>query len=240
MSWGGMGYMGMDQFPDDWARDMTDTWAMDDVNGFFTEVAPSTRALKDWAGVSDVFTITPDTCWWALRGMYLHHVGTNVNQLALNHLKGYNMEWGLPVAPEALDINFDPWGDQYSNFNAGKILLILEGMTGVDYSIPDGTFTVTDHMPQDWTFMELKLPVTQPGQTDWVDVRIDRVDAGGGVIDKTVSVTGNPLPTLEVQPWLEEKSLLSAPPGYTNAPVNHISYTFATTNNVTLTVQIQD
>ena len=240
MNWGGMGYMGMDQFPDDWAREITDNWALNDVDGFFTEVAPSTRALKDWAGVHDQYTITPDTCWWALRGMYLHHVGTNANRITLNHLKGYNMEWGIPVAPEALDINFDPWGDQFSNFNAGKLLLILEGMTGVDYSVPDGTFTVADHMPDEWSYMELKLPVTQPGQTDWVNVRIDRAEGTNGLIDKTITVTGNPLPTLEIEPWLEEKALITAPAGYTNAPTNHIAYTYSATTNKTLAIQLQE
>ena len=38
--------------------------------------------------------------------------------------------------------------DQYSNFDAGKILPILEGMAGLDYSIPDDTFTVCDNMPE--------------------------------------------------------------------------------------------
>ena len=66
--------------------------------------------------------------------------------------------------------------------------------------------------------MEVKVPVTQPGQSDWVNVRIDRTEGTNGVIDKTISVTGNPLPTLEIQPWLEEKALLAAPAGYTDQP----------------------
>jgi hypothetical protein len=239
MDWLWMAWMGMEEFPDQWAYEMTKYWAANDVDGFFAEVPISTRALKDWAGISPDFTITPDTAWWALRGMYLHHVGTNANKITLAHLKGYNMEWGIPVAPESLDINFDPWGDQFSNFNAGKLLLILEGMAGVDYSIPDGTFTVADHMPAEWSYMEMKLPVTQPGQTDWVDIRIDRTEGTNGVIDKTVTVSGNPLPTLEIQPWLEEKSLVSAPAGYTNSPTNHISYTFSNTTNKTIAIQFQ-
>lgn len=240
MGWSGMAYMGMNRFPDEWAWEMTHYWAVNEQDGFFTEVPLSTRALKDWESVSPQFTVTPDTCWWAIRGMYLHHVGTNANRCALGHLKGYNLEWGIPVAPEARDINFDPWGDQYSNFNAGKLLLILEGITGVDYSIPDGTFTVADHLPLEWSFMELKLPVTQPGQTDWVDVRIDRTGVGDGVVEKTVSVSGNPLPTLRIQPWLEEKTLLSAPPGHSNGPTHHISYVFTNLNTTNITVRLQE
>jgi hypothetical protein len=218
---------------------MTKYWAVNDVSGFFTEVPLSTKAIKDWDVISPVFTVTPDTAWFAMHGMYKHHVGTNANKCAIGHLKGYNVEWGIPVAPEARNINFDVHLDAYSNFNAGKLLLILDGIAGVDYSIPDGTFTVSEHMPDEWSYLELKLPVTQPGRTDWVAVRIDRTEGTNGVVNKTVTVTGNPLPTLEIQPWLEEKSLVSAPAGYTNAPTNHISYTFSNTTNKTLAIQFQ-
>lgn len=88
--------------------------------------------------------------------------------------------------------------------------------------------------------MEFKVPVTQPGQTDWVDVRIDRDALGGGVIEKTVSVTGNPLPTVEIQPWLKEKALLSAPAGYANAPTNHIAYAFTNSTSESVTIRLQE
>ena len=239
MNWGRMAYMGMEQFPPEWARKMTEHWAVNATDGFFTEIPLSTRALKDWSGVSPEFTVTPDTCWWAIRGMYQHHVGTLANQCTLGHLKGYHLEWDIPVAPEARDIHFAPWGDQYSNFNAGKLLLILEGIVGVDYSVPEGTFTVADHMPEDWSFLEIKLPVTQPGRTDWVDVRIDRKKGGEGRIEKTVSVVGNPLPTLAIQPWLEEKPLLTAPPDHTVSPPNHIAYRFIHATNQTVRIAFQ-
>ena len=52
------------------------------------------------------------------------------NKFSLAHLKGYNMEDGVPVAPEGRNTDFTRFGDKYSNFNAGKILLILEGIGG--------------------------------------------------------------------------------------------------------------
>ena len=53
------------------------------------------------------------------------------NKFTLEHLKTYNMEAGVPVAPEGRDSNYALFGDKYSNFNAGKILLILEGIGGI-------------------------------------------------------------------------------------------------------------
>ena len=37
------------------------------------------------------------------------------------------MEWGIPSATEGRHLDDSIFGDQYSNFNAGKILLIIEG-----------------------------------------------------------------------------------------------------------------
>jgi len=112
MGWSGHAYMGMNQFPDDWARRMVQSWSVNDQNGFFTQVPLSTVALKDWDQVADKFAVTPDMNWYAIRGMYLHHAGTNANKCTLAHLKGYNWKWGMPIAPESLDANFQPWGDQ--------------------------------------------------------------------------------------------------------------------------------
>ena len=226
MGWGGMAYMAMDAFPDDWAWEMTEYWATNEVDGFFAQVPMSTKALKDWDQISDVFTVTPDTNWWAIRGMYKHHVGNNANICTLGHLKGYNIEWGIPVAPEARDINFDPWGDEYSNFNAGKILLIIEGILGLKYSVVDESFTVADHLPTEWDYMETYVPINENGQTQWTKVRVSRVENASDV-EKTISVEGNSQSTLNIQPWLEEKNLLSAPGGYTpQEPKGHIGYQF--------------
>ena len=55
------------------------------------------------------------------------------NKFTLEHLKTYNMEAGVPVAPEGRDSSYALFGDKYSNFNAGKILLILEGIGGFSF-----------------------------------------------------------------------------------------------------------
>ena len=65
-----------------------------------------------------------------IRALYLHTVDGLANRFSLAHLKGYNMEGGVPVAPEGRNTHYVRFGDKYSNFNAGKILLILEGIGG--------------------------------------------------------------------------------------------------------------
>lgn len=239
LDWSGMAYMAVDGFPDEWAAQMTERWAVNEVEGFFHSGHISTKAYKDWDQISSVFTYTPDTNWWAICGMYEHHVGSNANKCALGHLKNYNVEWGIPVAPESRGINGRPWGDEYSNFNAGKILLIIEGILGLKYSVIDDSFTVSDHLPMEWDFMETIVPIHQNGRTRWTKVRTSRSENGPNV-EKTLTVEGNSQSTLYIRPWLEEKNLISASePGYDLAgPAGHIGYTYTDRSDVTLTLQL--
>jgi len=227
LGWSGFAYLRNSYFPEDWAYQMTRQWAVDSTRGFFWTVPLSTVAIKDFDRVSDVFTSTPDTNYYSIIGMYNCHVGRNANVCALAHLKGYNMNWNIPIAPEAWSKKPAPWGDQYSNFNAGKILLILKGMAGLDYSIPKSTLTVCENMPEQWTSMELRVPMKVKGKMLWPTVAYQR-EQDGDVVRKTISVSGNPLANLKIQPWLEGGAILSAPNGYTakDQARHHIGYTF--------------
>ena len=71
---------------------------------------------------------------------------------------------GIPVAPEGRHKDFSLFGDQFSNFNAGKILLILEGVGGLKYSTTDDTFTFAENLPEEWSFMEFQIPVQKPNE----------------------------------------------------------------------------
>ncbi len=210
LGWSGFAYMRNSYFPEEWALQMTRRWALNSEDGFFWKVPLSSRSIPDLKNVKDPeFSSTPDTNYYALIGMYNSHVGRDANKCALAHLKGYNMHWGIPIAPEAWDAEPFPWGDQYSNFNAGKILLFLEGMAGVDYSIPESTFTVSDNMPEEWTSMEVRVPIEIDGTTHWPQVTYERTDKGNRV-EKTITVRGNPLKKVLIQPWLEEGQLIRA------------------------------
>ena len=239
--WTGMAYMRNSWFPEDWARRMTDTWAVNSEIGFSGPVPPTLVAMQDFDHTFPSFASAPDLAYYSIIGMYDRNVGKNANVMGLGHLKKYNLKWGIPVAPESYDSDWEIWGDQYSNFNAGKIIIILNGIAGLDYSVPDGTFQIADHMPEEWSFMELKVPVTQPEQTDWVDVRIDRTDLGDGAVEKTVTIANNSLQTLRIQPWLEEKTLVDAPAGIdAERPTGHLSYTFDSAIDGSVTIRLQE
>ena len=209
--------------------------------GFFWEIPLSTAALKDFDQISDVFASTPDTNYYAILGMYNCHVGRNANQIALAHLKKYNMHWGIPIAPEAWSKQPAPWGDQYSNFNAGKILLILEGMAGLEYSIPQSTLTVRDSMPEDWSSMEVRIPMKVDGRMRWPKSASTNAKNLTASCGKTISVSGNPLTHLKIQPWLEEGAVHSAPAGYVteNQGRNHIGYSFEAKPDASVTIEIE-
>jgi hypothetical protein len=198
-------------------------------------------------GAWQIFGYTPDTAYFTLIGMFRQHLGDPAWRLTLNHLQHYNYceAWGLPVAPEAYDRSGHPFGDQYSNFNAGKILLYLEGLAGVEYSIPDNVFRVCDTMPTDWDWMELRLPIRKAGnaQTVWTGVRFDRKTIGGRVI-KSVRVSESPL-RVTIEPWLEER-LLAGPAilrggeaiVQPSPPPGHAGYTFAKATPNTVSVEV--
>lgn len=212
-SWSGFAYLRNSYFPREWAYEMTKEWAVDSKKGFYWEIPLSSRAIPKLENVFDPeFSSTPDTNYYALIGMYKSEVGRNANRCALAHLKRYNRHWGIPIAPEAWGAGPSPWGDQYSNFNAGKILLFLEGMAGIEYSVPDNSLTVNDTMPQEWDSMEVRFPVDIEGARHWprVSFRREKTDRG---VKKTVSVAGSPFRTINIHAWLEEGKLLKASEG---------------------------
>ncbi len=155
----------------------------------------------------DAFGYTPDTAYFTLSGMFRQRLGDPAWRLTLNHLENYNFstDWNIPVAPEAYSRSGELFGDQYSNFNAGKLLLYLEGLAGLEYSIPDNRLSVHDTMPSDWEWMEVRLPMrlSSREKTDWPVVRYERAETGNE-ITRSIRVTDCPL-QITLAPWTEGK-----------------------------------
>ena len=64
-------------------------------------------------------------------------------------------------------------------------------------------------MPQDWARVEVKVPL---GADQWVTVTIERI----GTNSKRVTVSGNPLGALAIQPAIGSRHVTKAqPPGST-------------------------
>ena len=174
-------------FPSEYAERMVDAWALDREKGFYGEFFPlamSKQSMKTFkTDVDHSFGYTPDTAYFTLDGMFRQRLVDEASELTLNHLENYNYhkEWQIPVAPEAYQRDLSLFGDQYSNFNAGKILLYLEGLAGLRVSIPDQQLTVRPALPKSWEWMEIRLPID--GQ--WAKIRYTKDE---------VQISGCPLP----------------------------------------------
>lgn len=215
----GFWHMRSKHFPRNYALKMTESWANDRDKGFFGDasrpfpLAMSRHAMRTFAtDVDHSFGYTPDTAYFTLSGMFAHRLGDPAWKLTLNHLARYNFsdEWKIPVAPEAYTRSGKLFGDQYSNFNAGKLLLYLEGLAGLEYSIPDKRLVVHDTMPTPWKWMEVRLPIQMPDETKtrWPMIRHERsVSQSGSEITKSIHVTDSPL-QITIEPWSEGKRVI--------------------------------
>lgn len=160
-------------FPQEYARPMVESWALDRQRGFYGEFFPSAMSLqsmKDFkTDVDHAFGYTPDTAYFTLDGIFQQGLSDIASELTLNHLQHYNFhsQWGIPVAPEAYRRDLRLFGDQYSNFNAGKLLLYLEGLAGLELSIPNRQLTIRPALPKAWEWMEVRLPI----QDRWTRIR---------------------------------------------------------------------
>lgn len=205
-------------FPRDYAAKMVASWAMDKSKGFhgdFFPLAMSHQSMKTFATkVDDSFGYTPDTAYFTLSGMFQKRLGDPAWRLTLNHLANYNFhsDWNIPVAPEAYRRSGKLFGDQYSNFNAGKLLLYLEGLAGLEYSLPDNRLLVHDTMPADWKWMEVRVPIEIASKasgektTRWPVIRYERSQSKSE-IKKSIRVTDCPL-RVTIEPWSEAKRVL--------------------------------
>ena len=200
-------------FPREYADKMVQSWALDKEKGFFGEFFPlamAKQAMKTFASnVDHSFGYTPDTAYFTLDGMFRQGLAKHASELTLNHIENYNYhaQWDLPVAPEAYRRDKTLFGDQYSNFNAGKILLFIEGLAGISYSLPDNSFAISDAMPIAWDWMELEIPMMD--ETVWTKVRIER-QGKEDATRKTITVSNCPLP-VKISLWLEGKQLAQEP-----------------------------
>lgn len=180
-------------FPKEYAERMVESWAMDSEQGFFGEFFPlamARRSMQEFAtNVDHAFGYTPDTAYFTLDGMFRQGLRRHASQLTLNHLEHYNFhdEWQIPVAPEAYRRDLKLFGDQYSNFNAGKILLYLEGLAGLEYSLLDRQLRISPALPEAWEWMEVRLPINGK----WTTIRYSRegVEVSGCPLDVVTSST---------------------------------------------------
>jgi len=201
-------------FPREYAGKMIHAWALNKDRGFYGEFFPlamSKQSMEKFASPDDnAFGYTPDTAYFTLDGMFKQGFPKIASELSVNHLENYNYheKWGIPVAPEAYRRDLELFGDQYSNFNAGKILLFLEGFAGLSYSVPENTLSIRDSLPLAWDWMEVDIPIAD--HSGWTNIRIERKKGFFGGMQKKISVEGSPLP-VRIETWLDEMEASGKP-----------------------------
>ena len=202
------------EMPDDWARRMVRRWVMNTETGFVGPVPLDIRPPD--CPENGVFAVSSISTWLAVEGMFRRGCGAEAVYCTLGHLGGMVRDYGYPVAPECWDPDYKPWGDMYYNWDGAMTALLIERLAGLRYAIPDDSFTVSDHLPDAWDYVETYTPVVMNGKTTWTRVTIDRT-VRDGRLTKRIVVEGCPLRTLNVRPWLEDRELVSSHPAM-NAP----------------------
>ena len=237
-------------FPREYAEQMIHSWALNQTDGFMGEFFPlamAKKSMKIFSSSDDLaFGYTPDTAYFTLDGMFKQGFPKIASELTLNHLENYNyhQEWEVPVAPEAYRRDLKLFGDQYSNFNAGKILLFLEGFAGLSYSVPENTLSIRDSLPLDWDWMEVDVPIAD--HSGWTNIRIERKKGFFGGMQKKISIGGSPLP-VRIETWLDEMQSSGKPSfrgakfieGKTTRPNSLTFYTDVSVNSCSVSIPLK-
>jgi len=207
--------------PDSWVDAYVRDWVMNTETGFMGPIPMENRPPDVLE--NGVFAVSTLVSYQAFEGMFRHHRDAEAIHCMLGHIKGMNKDYGYPVAPEAWDPEYKPWGDLYYNWDGAINLPIIKRLIGVDYSLVDDEFVVTDHLPKHWDFIESYVPIVIEENIQWVKVNITKQKQDDKVV-KTVAVEGNPLNKLVLQPWLEDRKLLSESNSFSrkNAPRGHV------------------
>ena len=217
------------EMQDDWARDMVRRWVMNTETGFLGPVPLDVRPPD--CQENGVFAVSSISTWLAVEGMFRRDCNAEAIYCTLGHIRGMLKDYGFPVAPECWDPTYKPWGDMYYNWDGAMVPLFIERLAGVRYSIPEKSFTVSDHLPDAWRYVETCTPVVLNGKTTWTRAKIDRAVRDGRV-EKKILVEGCPLQTLLIQPWLEDRELVSSEPAAGGpAPKGYAAFRFIGTGN---------
>ena len=224
------------EVPDEWVEQQARHWYMNPEAGFMSPIGLKIKAHD--SPENGVFAAGTISAWLAIEGLFRHQADTEAILATLLHLRGMVRNFGFPVAPEAWDPQYQPWGDMYYNWDGAAVLLMLERLSGISYSVPESTFTVADHLPDIWQYVHVMVPAVVHGRTQWVEVRIERRSQPDRV-EKDISVKGSPFTRLKIQPWLENRELYNATPTFrSQGPRGHAAYEFRGTSDATVRLNL--
>jgi len=224
-----------DEMPREWVNAQCDDWVMNTEAGFLGPV--SLRIRPPDCPPNGVFRVSTISTWLAVEGMFRHHRDWDAVFITLNHINGMNKDFGFPVAPECWDPNDKPWGSLYYNWDGPITDLILKRLAGIQYSIPDQTFMVCDHMPEAWDSLEVQVPIARGGSVDWVLVRVEQKQTKRDA-RKSVTVRNNPLRKLVIEPWLADRDIVSSVRDAATSSPGHHRFTYTDTSDKNLAIEL--
>ncbi len=210
------------ELSDESAREMARRSVMNTETGFVGPVPLDVRPPD--CPENGVFAVSTISTWLVVEGMFRHRCNAEAVFATLGHIRGMVKDFGYPIAPECWDPDYEPWGSMYYNWDVAILDPMIHRLAGIEYSIPDQSFTVRDHLPDSWDFVETYTPIALGGKTSWVRAKVERTTHGNRV-QKRISVEGCPLKTLTIRPWLEDRELVGAN-CKTNGPPAHGYATF--------------
>jgi hypothetical protein len=194
-----------DVMPQEWGHQMIDEYVMDTEKGFISPVGINTRAAD--SPPNGIFRCSTISLWLGVDGMFRQGRPYAGTLTTLNHIKAMTREWGYPVAPEAWAEKHEAWGSRYYNWDIALVCPMLEWLAGIDYSLPDNSFTFAPHLPPTWDFIETYTPVVKEGKTHWVKARVERKKVRKGY-ELTAEIEGSVLNSNSVKIHHEDREIL--------------------------------
>ena len=236
--------------PIGWVDRQCEQWVMNTETGFLGPIALRIRSPDD--PPNGIFAVSTISTWLAVEGMFRHHRDSDAVFCTLSHIRGMNREHGFPVAPEAWSPDMRPWGSLYYNWDSCMTDLLIKRIAGIDYSVVEGTFTVSDHLPEEWSFVETYVPVTRTDnlspsakttKPDWVHTRVEQKAVRNGV-EKAIEVKDCSL-DLTIEPWLAGRELKSVKSGpklrggpLSGIPRGHTRFVFRDTRSARVNLKL--
>jgi len=222
--------------PHDAAARLVKRSVMDTERGFVGPVALDVRPPTQ--PENGVFAVSTISTWQVIEGMFRHQLIPEALYCTLSHLRGMVKDHGYPIAPECWDPNYKPWGSMYYNWDGAMVNLLIGRLAGIHYSIPDQRFSVQDHLPDAWDFVETYTPIAINNKVEWVHVRSTR-ETTGSHLHKTVTIQNNPLHNLVIEPWLEDRALVQlSEPGGKKTRAGYTRHVFSNTQDKSISMTL--
>ena len=210
------------EMPKEWGKTMVEEYVLDTDKGFASPLGVNTRAAD--SPPNGIFRCSTISSWLAIDGMFRQEQPFAGILTTLNHTKAMHREYGYPVAPEAWEENHLAWGSRYYNWDLAHVLPLLEWVAGLDYNVPDKTFTFAPHLPSTWDYILTYTPVVLDGETHWVRSFVERKGSGKKV-KIHADVQGNPMKKTIIAPYTEDRNVMqSKGPGAPIKRANSIAF----------------